>query len=142
MTQQLPPQWTRLLFTDPRGSHPGTSGSRPACPPTHYPPPPGDRYFDPPRPKILPTPIQKVSKIFRGPALPGGVDLPLKRNLQWTHHHVCQNAVERDGDPHVVGRVGGDQRGGGQEEAKQRRHGRGQGCHLKALGWFREGVGV
>ncbi len=30
----------RLLFTDPRGGgglYPGTSGPRPACPPTHYP---------------------------------------------------------------------------------------------------------
>ncbi len=78
--------------------------------PVHPPTTPGGRYFDPPRPKILPTPIQKVSKNFRrapdppthpgthpglafwpklGKVVPGhphtplGVDLPLKRSLHW-----------------------------------------------------------
>ncbi len=72
--------WIRLLFTDPGrgvrgGSHPDTFGSRPACPPTHY-PPGGGRYFDPPRPKILTPPLQKVSKIFRSPAGPGPTHPP------------------------------------------------------------------
>ncbi len=60
----------RLLFTDPGGSHPGTSGSQPACQPTTPPRGGGRRCFDPTRPKILPTeatPInKKVSKIFMG----------------------------------------------------------------------------
>jgi hypothetical protein len=52
---------------------PCTSGSRPACPPTPYPPPPlGVGILTHPGPKIYPLPYKWFQKkTFRGPAGPG-----------------------------------------------------------------------